>query len=619
VHGSNLPMETLTWMFKLVDQMSGPAGAMGKRLAGLGTQVKSAARSVKDFVAKTVDWTGKIGLAAHAVHALLEASLRLATSGLGLGKSVVEAEQFHRVTIAGLTAIEKSARVVAGAELALETMADNAGSDIKPLVEQFKELRLAGFGTQNALDAIAASLSVTAVHGDKAGGAVYDLIKSIKANKQGLLDAGALETVTKAGIPADHYKEALAKLKGVTVDQVESLVKAGQVSADEGLGALLSTIHEKLDKEEGLGGAAKTLLGDSVPGQLQRLQNILRRLFADAGVAGPMVRALKALNDLLGENSATGKKLRQIFAWLFGAVADLFEALASGTTLSDAFDAVFAFFDAIGRVWAAIEPYLSELGGPLWEGIKEAVQPLIGLFAKVFPAKGGPADPRLLAAFRDLGKVLGWLLGIAVDLGILAAAVFGLLVTALAVVVRAFHLFGRAIEDAWDSITDFFESLWDGAVDLYDGAIEIAEGFIDGLIEGIENGWDTVVDTVMGLGDAVVGSVKKKLGIASPSKVMAAFGAFTAIGFAQGVEQKTPEAEAAMGSLVMPPSLVGPAANAGQGSAATAGGRISIGDIVVHVPANTNDPQAFGRAVGDGVREKLVSLLEELGVQQGAA
>jgi len=113
--------------------------------------------------------------------------------------------------------------------------------------------------------------------------------------------------------------------------------------------------------------------------------------------------------------------------------------------------------------------------------------------------------------------------------------------------------------------------------------------------------------------------VKKKLGIASPSKVMAAFGAFTAIGFAQGVEQKTPEAEAAMGSLVMPPSLVGPAANAGQGSAATAGGRISIGDIVVHVPANTNDPQAFGRAVGDGVREKLVSLLEELGVQQGAA
>jgi len=611
-------VETLTWMFKLVDRMSGPAEAMGKGLVGLSGRLKVAGKGVAEFTGKVIDWTGKIGLAGHALRAVAEAAMRLGEGGLGLGKSIVEAEQFHRVTTAGLTAIEKSARVVAGAELALETMADNAGADIRPLVEQFKELRLAGFGTQDALDAIAASLSVAAVHGDKAGDAVYDLIKSIKANKQGLLDAGALESVTKAGIPTAHYKEALAKLKGVTVDQVESLVKGGQVSVDEGLAALLGTIHEKLDKEDGLGNAAKTLVGDSVAGQLQKFQNIFRRLFSEAGLSGPLVRALKALNELLGENSVTGKKLREIFAWLFGTVADLFEALAKGDTLEGVFGAVFAFFDAIGRVWTTIEPYLSELGGPLWEGIKEAVKPLVGLFARLFPAKGGPADPRLLAAFRDLGKVLGWLLGIAVDLGLLAIAVFGLLVTSLAVVIRAFHLFGQSIADAWDSFTSFFEDLWDGAVDLYDGAVEIAEGFIDGLIEGIENGWDTVVDTVMSLGDAVVGTVKKKLGIHSPSKVMASFGAFTAIGFAQGIESEAHQADTAMGNLVMPPSLVGSSGASGKAAAAGAMGPVTIGDIVVNVPADTTDPQAFGKAVGDGVREKLVSLLEELGLEAAA-
>lgn len=110
-------------MFKLVDRMSGPAQAMGKGLVGFGSRLRLAAKGVVEFTGKVVDRTGKVGAAAGALKAVGEGAMRLGEGGLGLGKSVVEAEQFHKVTTAGLTAIEKSARVVAGAELALETCA----------------------------------------------------------------------------------------------------------------------------------------------------------------------------------------------------------------------------------------------------------------------------------------------------------------------------------------------------------------------------------------------------------------------------------------------------------------------------------------------------------------
>ena len=80
------------------------------------------------------------------------------------------------------------------------------------------------------------------------------------------------------------------------------------------------------------------------------------------------------------------------------------------------------------------------------------------------------------------------------------------------------------------------------------------------MASGIESGAAWAVNAIKGLADRMMGSIKAALGIASPSKVFAAFGRFTSKGFAQGIEAGTPEVENAVKSLVSLPTAEGSAA-----------------------------------------------------------
>ncbi|MGZ3454447.1 MAG: phage tail protein [Polyangiales bacterium] len=605
-------------MFKLVDQISGPAGKMAKGLNGFGSELKHVGAETKSVGEQVKDWAAGLASAAQIVEKVGKAIVEIGKKALEFGDYVGKATQFKKVTQEGLLALEGSKKVAEITRITLEKMADNAGADTEALVGKFKELRLSGFAAQQSFDAIAASLSVAAVNGDEAGKATLDLLKSVKGNDKGLFDKSAFDAVTKAGIPIDRFKKSLAALKGVTVDQIEDLIKTGQVSADEGISAVLNTIHDRFDKGEGLGALAKKLTGGSVDGQVQVLKNSLQRLFGDSALAGPLVNALKNVNKLLSDSSETGKKLRDFLARMSEKLGDLIESVSDPGSLGAALGAIIDFVDEIDTVLSYVMPYLEAFGGSLWEGIKSAVKPLIGIWQKIFPEKGGGADSRYIAMFKTLGTVLGVVLGVIIDLvawavgASVAFATFASIV--VAAVVHGLSMLVDGAVEAWDAITDFVEGVTDAAGDLFDDAVSIGSDFIDGLIEGIENGWDTVVETVSGLGDAIVGAVEKKLGIASPSKVMKGLGAFTAIGFAQGVESKTDLADSSLGELVSPPSLVG----AGSGKSAGSGGApstVSIGDIVVHVPAGTSDPQGFGRAAGNEIRAQVLALIEELGLE----
>lgn len=611
-------METLSWMFKLVDQISGPAGKMAKSLKGFGSGLKDVGKSLKDAGSQIGDWMKSADAVLGVVEKVGKGLVELGKKAIDFGKYVVHAAEFKKQTVAGLEALEGSARMAEVARKTLELMANNAGKDTALLVDKFKELRVEGFASQDAMDAIAASLSVAAANGEKAGDATLDLIKSVKTNSKGIFDTSALGSVTKIGVPVDKFKQSLAKLKGVTVEEIDGMVAAGKVTADEGVAAILGTIHDGFDKGQGLGALAKQLGGGSVTGQVQVLQNNLQKLFGDTALTAPLVNALKNLNSLFDESSATGKKLRDFLTRMFEKVGDLIEAISDPGTIGGAIEGIVDFLDAIDTVVSHVMPYLKALGGPLWEGIKSAVKPLIGIFNKIFPEKGGGADSNFIAMFKTLGTVLGWVLGIIIDLvawfvlSSAAVAAFAWVIVA-GVVHGLSMLIDKAVE-AWDAIVEFVDGIVDAAGDLWDSAVSIAGDFIDGLIQGITDGWDAVIKTVTGLAGAVVGTIKKKLGIASPSKVMADLGAFTAIGFAQGVDDKSDMAEGSLAALVTPSTLTG-----GGGTAAPAGGptSVSIGDIVVNVPAGTQDAAAFGRAAGDEIRARMLALFEELGLEIG--
>lgn len=81
----------------------------------------------------------------------------------------------------------------------------------------------------------------------------------------------------------------------------------------------------------------------------------------------------------------------------------------------------------------------------------------------------------------------------------------------------------------------------------------IGKDIVMGILHGIENAWDTLYSTVIGLIRKLPEGVKKFLGIESPSKVFAEIGRNVAMGFIMGVVSMQGQAQDALQRLVVPP------------------------------------------------------------------
>jgi len=608
-------------MFKLVDSVSGPAQKMVKGLKDFSSGLDeggSGLSSIGDDLGKFADETQAAVEAAKEIAAEIEA---IAAKAYEYGKFVVGAEEFKKQTLAALDIIEGNQQAANDTYATIETMANNAGAPTAQVVEMYKQLRAAGFAAKDAEAIIAAGLDTSAVFGKGAGEGLDQTIKQIK--ELGKFDPKNVKAALKAAnIPLDELEKTLAKMKGVTVAQVKQMMAAGKISADEGINAILTTVQNKVDKGGPLGSATMQLTGGSLEGGLQTLKNTLAEIFENGALAQPLVDALKTINELLSANSETGKKLREILGAAIEWISGLLGQLLTGDNIAAVFDGVLEIANALRTAFNIVWPYIKAIAGPMWRGIKEAVAPLIATFKRLFSGAGeGGPNSTLIQGFEGLGHLLGWVIGLAADLvavGIsLSVALEAVAYAIIGGVSAALQWLGQKIAEAGTAIGDFIADIVDGAKDLYDDAVDLAGNFIDGLIKGIEDGWDAVVKKVAGLGDAVVDTIKDKLGISSPSKVMAQMGMFTALGFAKGVNDNSGEVDGAIGDLAGAPAMP---SNAGPGPSAAAGGRasVSIGDIIVNVPQGTKDPQAFGQAVGTEVRAQVLALFAELGIEVGA-
>jgi len=600
-------------MFKLVDGISGPAAKMSKGLQGFGGAVAKGGAAVKGAGSKLADFAAKAEPIIEVAKEIGDVLLGLAEKGFEFGKFVVEAAEFKRHSLAALTIVEGSAEAAEQTLKTIQDMSNAAGVNTDSVAKLYQELRAAGFAAKEAQDVIAGGFDVQGVFGGGSGAGVIEALKKIKT--LGSFQGKTIKPILQqANIPLDELKAQLAKLKGMTVAEIDAAMDAGKISADEGITAVLATIQTKFDKGSALGTAAKSLISDTIGGQIQTLKNRFGDLFEDSTLGEPLKNALKTINGLLSEESVAGKKLREILGAGLTALTDLLTSLLSDDNVSAAFDAILGVADFIKQGVEFIWPYLEAIGGPMWDGIKEAVEPLIGLFKKMFSGKSGP-DSRMLGGLRELGKLLGWIIGVVVDLVAAGTALSffmtGVLVGALAGVVHGFKAIGEGIVDAYESVVGFFGDLFDTLEDLYDDAIDVGGDFIDGLVQGLKNGWDTVIKTVTGLAGEVVGTIKGKLGISSPSKVMAQMGMFTAVGFSQGMNDNAGLVESSAGGLAS--GAIGGAVGASLGGTHTSS--VTIGDIVVHVPPGTTDPVAFGRTVGAEIRAEVLKSIGNVGAE----
>lgn len=94
----------------------------------------------------------------------------------------------------------------------------------------------------------------------------------------------------------------------------------------------------------------------------------------------------------------------------------------------------------------------------------------------------------------------------------------------------SWNLIKAAIVDAWGRVTIFFNT-------LPDQLRQVGMNIINGIVTGIQNAAWQVANALSGIVNSAIDSVKRSLGISSPSKVFEGFGKNMMIGMADGIRR----------------------------------------------------------------------------------
>jgi hypothetical protein len=307
--------------------------------------------------------------------------------------------------------------------------------------------------------------------------------------------------------------------------QLNDELKAGKTSA--------SALAAEVDKKFG-GIVAKKML--SLDAQSARLKGNFGEIFGGLKIEG-LLEGMSKLVALFDANTASGRALKF-----------LFETFAQPLV-----DSVVAAIPVVERLFLqsailAMKAYI-------------ALQPFAGVFKFI------ATSVAMLAAL--IGGLLVAAIGVVVVSLALFAAPFVVAIMAIRVVIDGVIAglnalgslavwAGGMVSSAFGSIMDFF-----GGLDL----VGVAGDLIAGLARGIAAGAGAVISAITGVVGGAIDAAKSLLGIASPSKVFAGIGDFTAQGFADGVDDGSSAARSSLESMVSPPDVeVGKAGGSGGGN-----------------------------------------------------
>ena len=225
-----------------------------------------------------------------------------------------------------------------------------------------------------------------------------------------------------------------------------------------------------------------------------------------------------------------------------------------------------------GYVVGTVIPAARDLAGtvaanlaPILTTVVSVVTDLVGKFRGWSPqimAVAGDVG-RLVArlytvASAILGTVLppairfaGFLIGVVVPavvgvIGVLVKVVNGVLNFGAALVdgVREAGKFAAGILDKIGKAVGYVQGIPDKITGALSGAGTLLKGIgqdiVNGLIEGLDSGRQWIIDKIQALGALIPGWLKRKLGIASPSKVTALIGRQTGQGLVAGLVSQFP-------------------------------------------------------------------------------
>jgi phage-related protein len=377
------------------------------------------------------------------------------------------------------------------------------------------------------------------------------------------------QVTAETGVTSDRLRDLTKSLKGAKVSAADmpKALKAvataeaalGQGGADEFIESLktakanVGDVANEVEKKFG-GIVARKMLGLEAQGA--RLQNNLGKTFGGLDI-DPLLEGLSLLVGLFDENTASGKALKFLFESIFQPIID---AAAKAMPLIEGL--FLGFMIGAMKVYIALQPTIKAIKEflgfddetsqdtfrAMWkigEYVAYAFAALLAVFIAVAAVIGGVVLAAIAAVVVVINIVImavqGWIL-IIQALWSVAVAAWSAISSAFSVAIDAIIGAGRA---AWDALTGVFSNIG-----------ELGLQIMQGLAKGIMNGAGAVVGAITGAVKGAINAAKSLLGIASPSKLFAEIGGFTAEGMAIGVEDETPSVQAAMTEMVEPPDAV---------------------------------------------------------------
>ena len=581
-------MSTTSWELRLIDRMSGPARGIARQLGRVRQMLGGAGGALGRFregleavgvSGGNIGWGTIAGGLASVGRSALGAGASLTRAGIDLAA-------FREGQLMALeTTLGSSEAALRSFNNAI-AIANQTPLDTRDVVAQTQRFVVGGFGERELAPLLAASSDLAAAFGQQASDSFALVVSQMRA--AGRMDRGDLRQLLASGVNTGAVLDSIAQQIGINNTNEDARRRAvlaaithRRVSGDVGIQAALDAIQGRLDRNGALGTFAlrqsQTLIG-----VISNARNAVDNLFLTFSLSETrgfrsLASTILTITKLLSPASAQGQRLVRIFTMLSDGIFGGLSTDAKGA--SGALDRVLASVEEVVpwilRAVAAGRAFTSGFG----TGFMAALGPLAELLTQLSTDGNDNTE-----TWRRFGAVLGAVAGFAVTGTVaLAGLAYGFVSAAYSVAEFLVTVPARIGE---------FTTWWMG----------LPGQLVDGFITGITAEWGRLISTMDGLASQLPESVRRVLGIRSPSRVFAEIGLHTAAGLSQGIDAGAPGAQAAMLSLVAPP----------QGTETAAAGR-SMGPVSITIQVQAGaTPTETATAMVSALEEELSALFGRL-------
>ncbi|MGG2111911.1 hypothetical protein ABFY60_15535 [Lysinibacillus pakistanensis] len=288
-----------------------------------------------------------------------------------------------------------------------------------------------------------------------------------------------------------------------------------------------------------------------------------RELFKGLGpaISGGLGKALTFVTGLFTNFSATiaplGAKIIATAAKVGRAIGLITSPVGLVIMAIGALIAIFIkmyktneeFRNNVDKAWKAIKEVISSVVKEIlsvvtsvwgkvtkfWEENQESIMKIVNIAWKLIQDWINFALNNILAIFQMVWPIISGVVEVAWNL-IKTAVKIGIDLV-LGIIQTVMKLINGDWEGAWNTIKSTGESIWNSIVGFFEkvNLWDIGVNIIKGLLDGINSMWENVKKAAAGIADLIPDWLKKKLGIHSPSRVMASEAKWIPAGVAQGV------------------------------------------------------------------------------------